>query len=140
MHNFIDKQLGTTNWMLSNWIAIQMNIKSLVANYLIPFYFNIVFEIKLKLMTMEVHSLPKKINFSIKDSSRNVTKSKGDCGFPHIYWRNLNGKLHFLCSDHYFSEPEKISNFRLIWLSNSTKGKGIISKRLLFFVTQERLV
>ena len=62
-----------------------MNIKSLVANYLIPFYFNIVFEIKVKLMTMEVHSLPKKINFSSQDSSINVTKSKGDCGFPHIY-------------------------------------------------------
>ena len=24
-------------------------------------------------------------------------KSAGNCGFRHIYWRILNGKLHFLC-------------------------------------------
>ena len=27
-----------------------------------------------------------------------MTKSAGNCGFGHIYWRILNGKLHFLCS------------------------------------------
>ena len=28
----------------------------------------------------------------------NVTKSAVSCRFGHIYWRNLDGKLYFLCS------------------------------------------
>ena len=30
---------------------------------------------------------PQKWGFSLKISSVNVTKSVGDCGFGHIYWR-----------------------------------------------------
>ena len=37
-------------------------------------------------------------SFPLRISSVNVTKSAENCGFGHIYWRNLNGKLHFLCS------------------------------------------
>ena len=36
----------------------------------------------------------RKLKFSIRISSVNVTKSARYCGFGHIYWRNL----HFLCS------------------------------------------
>ena len=39
-----------------------------------------------------------KMKFSIKDFSVNETKSAGNCGFAHNYWKNP-GKLHFLCSD-----------------------------------------
>ena len=28
-----------------------------------------------------------------------MTKFEGSCGFDHIYWKILNGKLHFLYSD-----------------------------------------
>ena len=37
-------------------------------------------------------------SFPLMISSVNVTKSAISCGFGHIYWRNLNGRLHFLCS------------------------------------------
>ena len=40
----------------------------------------------------------KKWSFPLRFSSVNVTKSVAICWFGHIYWRNLNGKLHFLCS------------------------------------------
>ena len=38
-----------------------------------------------------------KWSFLLRISSVNVTKS-GNCGFGHICWRNLNRKLHILCS------------------------------------------
>ena len=34
-------------------------------------------------------TLHKKLNFPLRISSVNVTKSTGKCGFGHIYWRNL---------------------------------------------------
>ena len=43
-------------------------------------------------------SLHKKWSFPLRISSVNMTKSTGDCGFGHIYWRNPSWKLHFLCS------------------------------------------
>ena len=46
-----------------------------------------------------MHPLHKKWSFPLRISSVNVTKSAGKCAFGNIYWRNLNGKLHFLCSD-----------------------------------------
>ena len=42
--------------------------------------------------------LHKKWSFPLWVSSVNLTKSTGNCGFGHFYWRNLDGKLHFLCS------------------------------------------
>ena len=42
--------------------------------------------------------LHKKWSFPLRIFSVNVIKSVGNCGFGHIYWRNPNGKLHFLCS------------------------------------------
>ena len=33
-------------------------------------------------------ALHKKWSFPLKISSVNVTKSAGNCGFGHIYWRN----------------------------------------------------
>ena len=39
--------------------------------------------------------LHKKWSFQLRISSVNVTKSAGNCGFGHIYWRIP----HFLCSD-----------------------------------------
>ena len=44
-----------------------------------------------------------KWSFPLRISSVNVTKSAGICGFGHIDWKNLNGKLHFLCSVYTFS-------------------------------------
>ena len=43
-----------------------------------------------------VTTLPKK-KFSVKDFSSKCDQIC-NCGFGHIYWRILNGKLHFLCS------------------------------------------
>ena len=40
-------------------------------------------------------TLHKKWSFKLRVSSVNVTKSAGNWGFGHIYWRNLNGKPHF---------------------------------------------
>ena len=40
-------------------------------------------------------TLHKKWNFPLRISSVNVTKSAGNCGFGHIYWRNLNRKTSF---------------------------------------------
>ena len=42
------------------------------------------------------HALNKKWSFPLKIFSVNVTKSAGNCGFVHIYWRNRNGKLFYL--------------------------------------------
>ena len=33
-------------------------------------------------------TLHKKLSFALRISSVNVTKSAGNCGFGHIYWRN----------------------------------------------------
>ena len=46
-------------------------------------------------------TLLKKGSFPLRISSVNVTKSVGTRGFGHIYWKFLNGKLHFLCSSKY---------------------------------------
>ena len=43
-------------------------------------------------------TLHQKWSFPLRISSVNVTKFATNCGFGHIHWRNLNGKLHFLCS------------------------------------------
>ena len=40
-------------------------------------------------------SLHKKWNFRLRISSLNVTKSAGNCGFGHIYWRNPLRKSSF---------------------------------------------
>ena len=42
--------------------------------------------------------LHKKWSFSLRISPVKVNKPTVSCGFGHIYWRNLNGKLIFLCS------------------------------------------
>ena len=42
-------------------------------------------------------SLHKKWSYPLRISSVNLTKSAANSGFGHIYWRNLNGKLRFLC-------------------------------------------
>ena len=44
-------------------------------------------------------SLHKRWSFPLRVFSVNVTKSTVFCGFGHIYWRNLDEKNHFLCSD-----------------------------------------
>ena len=38
------------------------------------------------------------MKFSIKDFFSKWTKSRGNCRFGHIYWRNPYEKLHFLYS------------------------------------------
>ena len=38
-------------------------------------------------------------SFPLRISSVNVTKSAVFCGFSHIYWRNPQWKLHFLCNE-----------------------------------------
>ena len=43
-------------------------------------------------------TLHKKMKFSFRISFVNVTESAGNCEFGRIYWKILNGKLHFLCS------------------------------------------
>ena len=39
----------------------------------------------------------KKWRFILKISSVNVNNFVVSFGFGHIYWKNVNGKLHFLC-------------------------------------------
>ena len=41
-----------------------------------------------KVKDLAVSSLQKKWSFPLRISSVNVTKSVGNCGFGHIYWRN----------------------------------------------------
>ena len=56
-------------------------------------------------------TLHKNWSFRLRVSSVNVTKSSGNCGFGHIYWKIFTGKLHVLCSvilDDYSSSYEKI--------------------------------
>ena len=43
-------------------------------------------------------ALHKNWSFPLSISSVNVIKSAGNCEFGHIYWKILNGKLHFLYS------------------------------------------
>ena len=43
-------------------------------------------------------TLYKKRSFPLRISSVNATKSAVSCRFGYIYWKNLNGKLLFLCS------------------------------------------
>ena len=40
-------------------------------------------------VTNKKHALYKKWSFTLRIFSVNVTKSSGNCGFGHIYWRNL---------------------------------------------------
>ena len=44
-------------------------------------------------------------------SSLNIIKSLVSCGFGHIYWRYLYGKLHFLCSVRYYRIHSQLSVF-----------------------------
>ena len=37
-------------------------------------------------------------NFPLRNSSVNVTKSAGDFGFGHIYWKNPSWETSFFCS------------------------------------------
>ena len=41
------------------------------------------------------HFTTQKMKFSITDF---FSKCAGNCGYGHIYWRNLNGKFNFMCS------------------------------------------
>ena len=43
-------------------------------------------------------TLQKKWSFPLRISSVNATKSAGNCGFGHIYWRNTWWKTSFLCT------------------------------------------
>ena len=45
------------------------------------------------------YTMAQKWSFSLKVSSVTVTKSTVSYGSGNIYWRILNGKLHFLCSE-----------------------------------------
>ena len=40
------------------------------------------------LFYLQDNALHKKWSFPLRISSVNVTKSEGNCGFGHIYWRN----------------------------------------------------
>ena len=55
-------------------------------------------------------TLHKKWSFPLRVSSVNVTKSAVSCEFGHVYWKILNGKLHFLCSDKRKIEPTRFIN------------------------------
>ena len=43
-------------------------------------------------LLLQVYVLHKRPSFPLKISSVNVTKSAENCGFGHIYWRNLERK------------------------------------------------
>ena len=45
------------------------------------------------------YALHEKWSFPLRISSANETKTAGNCGFGHVYWKVFNGKLYFLCSD-----------------------------------------
>ena len=52
----------------------------------------------LNIIIANINFTAQKWNFPLRISSVNVTKSAGNCAFVHIYWRNPNEKLYFLCS------------------------------------------
>ena len=52
-------------------------------------------------MFSEYQTLHKKGSFLWEITSVNVTKSAEYYGYGHIYGRDFNGKLHFLCSGFY---------------------------------------
>ena len=54
-------------------------------------------------MTNKYSKLHKKWSFLLRISAVNVTKSAGNCGLGHIYWKILNGKLHFVCNGSSYS-------------------------------------
>ena len=58
----------------------------------------LVTRLKLHVTKCKTHCTKNEV-FLLRISPLNVTKSAGSCGFGHIYWINLNGKLHFLCSE-----------------------------------------
>ena len=67
-----------------------------------------------------------KMKFSIKDSSVNVTKLSGNCGFGHFVEEILNGKLHFLCNG--MCNKSKMSEmFRFLSLINNHISNHIIT-------------
>ena len=45
-----------------------------------------------------VQTMHKKLSFSLRISSVNVTESARNCGFGHTE-EILNGKVHFMCSE-----------------------------------------
>ena len=47
------------------------------------------------LLVRKCYTAQKKWSFPSRISSVNVTKSSGNCGFGHFYWRNPQWKLHF---------------------------------------------
>ena len=47
---------------------------------------------------MNISALHKKCSFPLRISPVNVTKSAGNCGFGHIYWRNFLWKTSFFLS------------------------------------------
>ena len=47
------------------------------------------------------------MKFSLRISSINVTKSEGNCGFVHIYWRNPLWKTSFFVQWRMIEEQEK---------------------------------
>ena len=49
-----------------------------------------------RLVKMSIILLHKKWSFLLRISLVNVTKSGGNCGFGHIYWKNPKGKTSFL--------------------------------------------
>ena len=89
-----------------NYFSVVLNYFSYLKYFeLFKIIFNLIFLslIKLrvciallkKLCYCSYGSLHKKWSFPLRVSSVNVTKFAGNCRFGHIYWRNLNGKLHF---------------------------------------------
>ena len=76
-------------------------------------------------LLLQVYVLHKRPSFPLKISSVNVTKSAENCGFGHIYWRNLERKTSRfgqLCQP--FIE-EKYANCRFsyaaFWLDDNGK-------------------
>ena len=54
-----------------------------------------------------------KMKFPLRISSVNVTKSTGNCGFGHIYWRNPQSKtLFFVQRDSWEPSLSSIKKFR----------------------------
>ena len=81
-------------------------------------------------------TLHKKWSFPLRISSVNVTKSAGNCGFGHIYWRNPYWKTSFFFVQCDLQQPllKKINSEHLkfwMWLGPIFLTKNLLVYRLL---------
>ena len=68
--------------------------------------------------TFKILTMHKKWNFSLSIPSINVTKSAGNCGFGHIYWRNPYWKTFLYSGNRFMDTPTTVAMIRTHFVSH----------------------